>query len=85
MRCFACNKKLDRSPTIVDTRDGQFVWVGPDCFKMIRKAGEAGYQPPIRGSENVLNGPRLYTVRNEVTQHELSEIMAGRLPELSHK
>lgn len=52
-RCFACNRTLGKRPAVVDTRDGQTVFVGRECFKLIKAAGEAGYQPP-------LGGPRLY-------------------------
>lgn len=58
MKCFACGKPLkDNSPRfLVDTRDGQFVYVGPDCHDKIVVADEKGYQPP-------LGGPRLYSVQ----------------------
>ena len=51
-RCFACGKEL-KSPNLVDTRDGQTVYVGPECFAKVREAGESGYQPPK-------GGPKLY-------------------------
>jgi len=57
MKCFACDKKLVvREWRIVDTRDGQTVYVGPDCLVKIKKAGESGYQPPK-------GGPRLYPIK----------------------
>lgn len=52
--CFACGRAITRfPPAVVDTRDDQTVYVGPDCFQKVKQAGEAGYQPP-RG------GPRLW-------------------------
>lgn len=55
-KCFACGRKLGKSPKLADTRDDQKVFVGSECFKMIQKAGESGYQPPG-------GGPRLYEVK----------------------
>ena len=55
-RCFACGKKLGKNPALVDTRDDQRVYVGRECYKLIVKAGELGYQPS-RG------GPRLYLLQ----------------------
>lgn len=55
-RCFACNRKLGKNPKLVDTRDGQTVFVGRECFKLIRQSGVLkGYQPPK-------GGPRLYLI-----------------------
>ena len=52
--CFACGKAITRfPPAIVDTRDGQTVYVGPECFQHVKRAGDVGYQPP-------LGGPRLW-------------------------
>jgi len=51
--CFACGRKLGKSPYLADTRDDQTVYVGSECAKLIKSAGEQGYQPP-------LGGPRLY-------------------------
>jgi hypothetical protein len=54
MKCFACGKSLNwDNHATVDTRDDQFVSVGPECFRKIKVAGEQGYQPP-------LGGPRLW-------------------------
>lgn len=55
LRCFACGKviRTGGKKHLADTRDGQLVWVGPDCFKHIEDGWNLGYQPP-RG------GPRLY-------------------------
>ena len=52
-KCFACGKRLSGNPYVSDTRDAQIVYVGSDCYRRIRIAGDEGYQPP-RG------GPRLY-------------------------
>lgn len=52
-KCFACGKRLGKTPAIVDTRDGQEVFVGRECYKLVLAAAERGYQPP-------LGGPRLY-------------------------
>lgn len=56
-RCFACGRPLGRNPRMADTRDEQMVYVGCECWKLIRAAGEAGYQPP-RG------GPRLFVPKD---------------------
>ena len=52
-KCFACDRPIKGQPCTVDTRDDQTVFVGPDCFKHVMAAGDAGYQPPK-------GGPRLY-------------------------
>ncbi len=62
--CFACGKKLGKNPCVVDTRDSQFVFVGSECYKEIKRAGETGYQPP-------LGGPRLWVGRKGQSQAEL--------------
>jgi hypothetical protein len=61
-RCFACDKKLGRHPAVADTRDDQAVYVGSECYKLIRAAGEAGYQPPK-------GGPRLWVMSPEGWDH----------------
>jgi hypothetical protein len=49
-KCFACDRVIRRKePYLADTRDGQIVYVGPECLKKIESAGEAGYQPPTGG------------------------------------
>jgi hypothetical protein len=53
-KCFACDRPL-KGKHLVDTRDDQTVFVGPDCFKRVKAAGDAGWQPPK-------GGPRLYPV-----------------------
>lgn len=58
-KCFACARPFRagaKLPTLVDTRDGQTVLVGPECAKKIEAAGEAGYQPSM-------GGPRLYPLK----------------------
>lgn len=54
-RCFACGRKLGKSPKLVDTRDGQLVYVGSECFKLVVAMGEDGYRP-------LSGGPRLYLI-----------------------
>lgn len=54
-KCFACDRKLSRSYALVDTRDGQTVYIGSECFKLVVAAGDKGYQPPK-------GGPRLYPI-----------------------
>lgn len=59
--CYACDRPLKRNGDEleayrVDTRDHQTVFVGPECFRKIKAAGDAGYQPP-------LGGPKLYLLR----------------------
>jgi hypothetical protein len=42
---------------LVQVKDeSQTAYVGPDCYKKIKAAGAAGYQPP-------LGGPRLVLVK----------------------
>lgn len=52
-KCFACGRKLGKKPHLVDTRDDQRVYVGSECYELVKAAGEAGYQP-------LLGGPRLW-------------------------
>lgn len=54
-KCYACDKTFRKTGrrVLVDTRDGQHVFVGTDCFAKVCIAGDAGYQPPK-------GGPRLY-------------------------
>jgi hypothetical protein len=45
-RCFSCGRKLGKKkPHLVDTRDCQTVYVGPECYRKIKAAGEAGHTP----------------------------------------
>jgi hypothetical protein len=46
-KCFACDRPL-KGKHLVDTRDDQTVFVGPDCFKRVKAAGDAGWQPPMQ-------------------------------------
>lgn len=55
-KCFACDHALGKNPTLVDTRDAQTVYVGSECLKKIKAAGESGWQPPK-------GGPRLYLLK----------------------
>lgn len=66
-KCFACGKRLGKNPPIADTRDGQRVYVGSECFKYIKLGGDNGYQPP-------LGGPRLWTFPDNLNQKELNEV-----------
>ncbi len=42
-KCFACDRKLGHNPHHVDTRDDQWVVVGSECYKKIKKAGKDGW------------------------------------------
>ncbi len=61
-KCFACGRQLNTC-CLVDTRDGQEVFVGKECYRKIMAAGDAGYQPPQ-------GGPKLYPIR-EVTADDI--------------
>lgn len=71
-KCFACDKRLGKRPSIADTRDGQFVFVGSECYRLIVAAGEVGYQPP-------LGGPRLYRIPQNLSQRQLSEVRSAAI------
>lgn len=69
-KCFACDKKFkDGSKRyLVDTRDSQTVFVGPDCYKKVLAAGEDGYLlPPDK--DKFQSGLRLfrclYPIKND--------------------
>lgn len=64
LRCYACDRKLGANPYVADTKDGQFVFVGTECHKHIRLAGNAGWQPPK-------GGPRLYVLLKGLDQDQL--------------
>lgn len=66
-RCFARGRKMGRNPALADTRDAQFVFVGSECFKFIKRAGELGWQPPS-------GGPRLYVIPKDLSQSEIDAI-----------
>lgn len=67
-KCFACDRPLGKNPRLVDTRDGQKVYVGSECAKLVDDAGDAGYQPP-RG------GPRLWPLA--ISEEEKRETVAA--------
>ena len=71
-RCFACGKPIAGVKHFVDTHEDQFPWVGPDCFKAIKRAGEAGYQP-------AKGGPRLWVVTPERQAYAIAKGLAGRI------
>jgi hypothetical protein len=53
-KCFACDKKLKAGKEkMVETSDGQTVYVGSECYRRIKVTGPKGYQPPK-------GGPRLF-------------------------
>lgn len=53
-RCFACDRVIRRrDPLRADTRDGQWVFVGTECYRHILNGGTFGYQPSK-------GGPRLF-------------------------
>lgn len=55
-RCFACSRKLPKAGAhVVACIDDQTVYLGPECFKHVKRSGIEGYQPPK-------GGPRLYTI-----------------------
>lgn len=54
-RCFACGRRLGKTPLLVDTRDGQEVFVGRECGKLVLAAGDDGWLPPK-------GGPRLFPI-----------------------
>lgn len=58
-KCYACGRKIVGTPAMADTRDAQTVYVGPECFRKIKQAGESGYQPPK-------GGPRLWLMPDVV-------------------
>ena len=66
-KCFACDHPLGETKHLADTRDGQLVYVGPNCLALIKAAGEDGYQPPK-------GGPKLYMVK--VPLKEFTDLMA---------
>ena len=65
MKCFACDKKIpDQKGSIADTKDGQLVYVGPQCYRNI-KAFTSGYQPPK-------GGPRLFVYYGDKPELEFA-------------
>ncbi len=63
--CFACGKlfKDETEHFLVDTRDGQTVYVGPECYTKIVKAGEEGFQPTRYKGKKIDNMQRLWLLR----------------------
>ena len=81
--CFACGRKLGKSPKLADTRDDQIVQVGNECYKLIKAAGNRGYQPP-RG------GPRLFLLKSERANNNESRrtrtnILVRRMSGVAHR
>ncbi len=72
MKCFCCGKRLGKNPNIVDTRDDQTVFVGRDCFKLIKAAGKKGYQ------RSALQ-PRLYCSISAEAEVNRKEICGEKL------
>lgn len=72
LRCFACDRKLGNNPYLVDTRDDQTVFVGSECFRKIKAAGEKGYLPPP--DEFGVTGPRLWIIPTGLTQEQMNEL-----------
>ena len=60
-KCFACGRRgktIKARGRLVDTRDGQLVFVGPECLKHVKNAGDVGYQPRK-------GGPRLWLIEKQ--------------------
>ena len=68
--CFVCGKKLGKNPRRVDTHEDQFPSVGVECYKIVKAAGAAGYQPP-------LGGPRVWVITEDRLQR-LMELTRDR-------
>ena len=67
--CFVCNHQIRGKPTVrAITADGQTVYVGSECYKLIRKAGAAGYQPP-----ETPRGQRLFDLRGNFVENDLAK------------
>lgn len=63
-KCYACGKPIPkkRQPLIVNVAlDDQNVYVGPDCYRRIVKAGDDGYQPTRKAQPF---GPKLYSLES---------------------
>ena len=54
-KCFACDRPLGDSPIMAQCEDDQIVYVGRECARRIKDAGDFGYQPPK-------GGPLLYSL-----------------------
>ena len=57
-KCFVCGRRLGKNPCRVDTLEDQWVFIGSECYRFVKSAGETGYQPPK-------GGPRLYPLTRE--------------------
>ena len=68
MKCFACDRKC-KNPALAQTTDGQYVFIGTECLRLIKKAGSGGWQPPK-------GGPRLREI-GKLTVQELDRIRCG--------
>lgn len=75
-KCYACDRKLGKSPTLVRCEDEQTVFVGRECLKLIKAAGTAGYQPPK-------GGPRLYLMDTPGLKQYWPELSPTPSPEPS--
>lgn len=65
-RCFACGRPLKGSTHLVDTRDAQTAYVGPDCYAKIVACGDAGYSmPKLKGESDKFHAslPKLYPLK----------------------
>jgi hypothetical protein len=61
-KCFACGKKLGKTPQLVTCEDEQDVFVGRECYKLIKASGKDGYAPT---GNHGRGGPRLFTLPND--------------------
>lgn len=62
--CFACGKPLKAGKSfLVDTRDDQTVYVGPECYKRVVEAGEEGYKPAKYKGKVYKNVLRLWEIK----------------------
>jgi len=69
-KCFACDRKLGQNPHHVDTRDDQWVRVGTECYKEIKKSGEKGWRHPK-------GGLRLWTIPDKDWLTQAPRITGG--------
>lgn len=83
-RCFACDRKLGKSPAAVTTKEtngGRLlqVMVGRECFKHVEQAGPSGWQPPA-------GGPRLYLLEGvQVRSDKVYDSRQKRSLKKAHK
>jgi hypothetical protein len=54
LKCSAYDRKLSGDPHLVYTSDGQQVFVESECYTLIERAGEAGYQVGISAGNRIL-------------------------------